>query len=122
MNIGDNFVFSEGQTSSKSKRLFISLDLLSDYLQAKDDDLSQILSHKLTCLKNIEMASAGEYVELNDVPVKITQGIFHCAEKDISFKMVGEVVFLSLRDFVSAFDIEKQQRTQGNCFRDKQLK
>ena len=122
MNIGDNFIFSEGQTSSKSKRLFISLDLLSDYLRAKDDDLSQILSHKLTRLKNIQMTSAGEYVEFNDVPVKITQGIFHCGEKDITFKMVGEVVFLSLRDFLSAFDIEKQQRTQGNCFLDKQLK
>ena len=122
LDIQDHFVFSGNQISTKCKRLFISVDLLSDYLRIRDDDLSQILGHKLTSLKAIKIGSPGDFVNFKDDSVSVTHGIFHCSGKDISFKMVGELVFLLLKDFVSAFAINKQLKTDGHSFLDKHLK
>ena len=62
LDIQYHFVFSGNEISTKCKCFFISVDLLSDYLRIRDDDLSQILGHKLTSLKAIKIGSPGDFV------------------------------------------------------------
>ena len=122
MVLEDHFIFDENSSPTKRRRLFMSVECASKFFGTRADELQQVLSRRLKRLNDkLQMRSAGEFLDFDEKDVKTFSGTFNCSSKRISFRTFDDDVYLSLKDVVEAFEIEKRVKKSGYGFLDKEL-